>query len=169
MHALTEYLADYAAVHQNKMNKWLHMIGVPAIVIALMMFFNWIRIQFFASVTISTSWLLILACVIFYCYLSLRVAAIMAVFYVVLNAMVILIMPHTLSVKSAFTFFIFLLAGSALLAIGHFLEKDKPAFMHNILHMLIGPIVIVNAITSLFGFHLYHQNQSHDVDAEVNK
>jgi len=163
MYSMVEYLKDYEACHQNKLNRVLHLIGVPAIIVALMIFFSWIRVDFFSYISLSVSWLIVFAILIYYGFLDIKVTLAMSVFYIILNFIVSLVVGVKPSWAS-FSFFIVLLVGGwVLLLFGHFLEKEKPAFTKNLVHLLIGPIFIVNEVAAQFGLTLCKIDDNSDL------
>ena len=152
MTSLPECFSQYEYYHQHKMNRWLHIVGVPCVVIALMLFFGWIRLDFFSYLNMRVSWLMIMAALIYYMMIDSKAAAIMAVVYCLLNTCVGYIVGGR-PTWASFSFLVVLLVGGGLmLLIGQALEKKQPVLQGRFLSMLVMPIFVVNDVASQFGW-----------------
>lgn len=122
--------ADYASHHQTKGNKWFHRFGIPLIMLSGIGMLTRVPIAAIA---------LIVASEIVYAILDWRLAAIMlvvsAAFYFV-GAMIPFWIDAALFV-----------VGWILQFVGHSVyEKRQPAFLTNALHLLVGPLWILNDV-----------------------
>ena len=128
MRDIRTLFADYASYHQTKGNKWFHRLGIPLIMLTLIGMLA--RVPFAAIA-------LILVAEIVYAMLDWRLAAIMlvvsAAFYFV-GAWI----PFWINVALFVVGWIFQFVGHSVY------EKRSPAFLTNALHLLVGPLWILN-------------------------
>ncbi len=153
MRSVQNWLDEYSVSHQDPVNKRIHWVCVPLIMLsALGMLWTVPRPAFFFSLSPYLNWatLLILASLIYYLMLSVRLAAGM------------------LLVSAAMCFIIELLAGlpwpllwtsSAIFAaawigqfIGHKIEGRKPSFFKDLQFLLIGPLWLLADAYKKLGF-----------------
>lgn len=128
---------DYAAYHRTPGNKFFHRLGIPMIMLTLIGMLTRVRLFEAGGVAVDAAILLIAASGIYYLMLEWRIGlAMIAVsvgFYFLGRAM-----PMWLNLS------LFVL-GWILQFVGHSVyEKRKPAFMTNFVHLLIGPLWILN-------------------------
>lgn len=126
-------LSDYASYHRTTGNIYCHFLGIPLIIFGILALLQLVKLG-----PITAAEMLIFVTAVFYLILDLRLAAAMVAMSVTLNfgAYAISSVPAALA---AFTL------GWILQAIGHAVyEKRSPAFTKNVLHLLIGPIFILN-------------------------
>ena len=130
MRDISALFADYASHHQTKGNKWFHRVGIPLIMLSL--------IGMLARVPIAAL-ALIVASEIVYAILDWRLAAIMlvisAAFYFIGAAI-----PFWINVALFVIGWIFQFVGHSVY------EKRSPAFLTNALHLLVGPLWILNDV-----------------------
>jgi uncharacterized membrane protein YGL010W len=137
MRTIESHFADYAAYHQTKGNKWFHRFGIPMIMLTLIGMLTRVELFAVSGYRIDAAMLLIVASTIFYLVVEWRLAiAMLAVsigFYVLGRAM-----PMWLNVTLFVLGWIFQFIGHSVY------EKKQPAFLNNIVHLLIGPLWILN-------------------------
>jgi len=130
VHDISALFADYASHHQTKGNKWFHRVGIPLIMLSL--------IGMLARVPIAAI-ALIVASEIVYAILDWRLAAIMLVisvaFYFIGAAI-----PFWINVALFVVGWIFQFVGHSVY------EKRSPAFLTNAVHLLVGPLWILNDV-----------------------
>jgi uncharacterized membrane protein YGL010W len=124
--------ADYASHHQTRGNKLCHHIGIPLIMLSLLGMLARIEVG-----PIDAAIALIAAVELYYLILDWRLALLM----LVLTAAIYLAgtaLPMWLLIA------LFVL-GWVSQFVGHSAyEKNQPAFFRNLVHLLIGPLWIVN-------------------------
>jgi uncharacterized membrane protein YGL010W len=133
MRDIAALFGDYATYHRTKGNKWFHRIGIPLIVLSG--FGMLARVPIVPHVDVAM--LLIAGASVIYFMLDWRLAAMMlavsVVFYLAGAAI-----PFWVNVA------LFVLGWIAQF-IGHSVyEKRQPAFMTNAMHLLVGPLWILN-------------------------
>mgnify|MGYP000621839133 FL=1 len=143
MKSLQVWLDEYGESHQNRINKLIHYVCVPAIYVTVMGLLWAIPSPFEASPN-WLNWALLLAVPVmgFYFALSFVVGLGMTVF----TAMVLLFlnwwqfnMPVTVLTMSIS---IFILAW-VMQFVGHKVEGKKPSFFKDVQFLLIGPVWIL--------------------------
>ena len=146
MRSLQNWLDEYSASHMNPVNKRIHWVCVPLIMLsALGMLWTVPRPGFFFSISPYLNWatLLILASLIYYLLLSVRLAAgmllVSAAMCVVLELLTRLPWPLLWTSVAIF-------AGAWIgQFIGHKIEGRKPSFFKDLQFLLIGPLWLLAA------------------------
>jgi uncharacterized membrane protein YGL010W len=127
--------ADYGSHHQTKGNKWFHRFGIPMIMLSLIGML--VRVPI--APHIDAAIVLIVIAEIVYAMLDWRLAAIMllisAAFYFAGAAL-----PFWINVVLFVVGWIFQFVGHSVY------EKRQPAFLTNALHLLVGPLWILNDV-----------------------
>lgn len=132
---------DYSSHHRTAGNKWCHRLGIPMIMISL---FGMLAVVDIAAGPLHLDAALILIAVAsIYCFgLAWRFGLAMLVFSLVLY-LVGTLLPLWLNA-------VLFVTGWVLQFVGHgVFEKKSPAFLRNLLHLLVGPIWIVNDVVPL--------------------
>ncbi len=131
MKTINEWLNEYSESHQDKANKAIHWVCVPAILFSII----GILAHFSALFTV----LILVLTFIFYARLDLVLAVAMAVLLVVM-AWLIFILP----VGIGFYIAVFVLAWIGQFY-GHKVEGKKPSFFKDLQFLLIGPVWCMDA------------------------
>lgn len=130
MRDISALFADYASHHQTKGNKWFHRFGIPIIMLSLIGMLTRVPVAAIALIVFSE---------IVYAILDWRLAAIMLVvsvaFYFIGAAI-----PFWINVALFVLGWIFQFIGHSVY------EKRSPAFLTNALHLLVGPLWILNDV-----------------------
>jgi uncharacterized membrane protein YGL010W len=130
MRDINALFADYASHHQTKGNKWFHRLGIPLIMLTLIGMLARVPVAAIALIVVSE---------IVYAILDWRLAAIMlvisAAFYFIGAAL-----PFWVNVALFVLGWIFQFIGHSVY------EKRQPAFLKNALHLLVGPLWILNDV-----------------------
>lgn len=141
MRTVQEYFCEYEEHHCNKYNKLTHYFGIPLIIIGLMGLLA--RIPYALEVSgYRIDFAIITAVVVYLLFyvrmhfvLSLFMLACFAGFYVAAQYMSMIILWSVFIV------------GWILQLLGHVIfEKEKPSFVDNLVHLLIGPLWILNSV-----------------------
>jgi uncharacterized membrane protein YGL010W len=136
LHAL---FADYASHHQTAGNKALHRLGIPLIMLTLIGMLARVPLFTAGGFAVDAAMLLVAVSTLYYLALEWRLALLMllvsAGFWYAGR-----ILPLWLNL----TLFV---AGWVLQFVGHSVyEKRRPAFVRNLIHLLIGPLWILNDV-----------------------
>ena len=153
MKTIQNWLDDYSVSHRNPVNKRIHWICVPLIMLSALGFL-WIipRPAAFAAYGIYANWatLFILASLIYYALLSPRLAAgmllVSAIMCLVLQGLAQLPWPLWWSCLAIFV--------GAWIGqfIGHKIEGRKPSFFKDLQFLLIGPVWLLADAYKRLGF-----------------
>jgi len=135
MRDIRDLFADYASHHQTRGNKLFHRVGIPMIMLTLIGLL--VRVRVYGR--LDAAMLLIVFAEVVYAMLEWRLAVAM----LVISAGMYFLgawMPLWLNVA------LFIL-GWILQFVGHSVyEKKSPAFLTNFLHLLVGPLWILNDV-----------------------
>lgn len=131
MKTITEWLDEYSDSHQDKTNKAIHWVCVPAILFSI--------IGILAHFSALLTALILVLTFVFYARLDLVLAVAMAALLAVM-AWLIFILP----VGVGFYIAIFVLAWIGQFY-GHKVEGKKPSFLKDLQFLLIGPVWCMDA------------------------
>jgi uncharacterized membrane protein YGL010W len=136
MRKVDSLLADYAFYHQTAGNKACHFIGIPLIMFSLMALLRPLTLlQGFTAAE-----LLIALSFVYYLTLDVRLALGMLLVVAALDIAAWKLADLTIGV-------IALVIGWIFQGIGHAVyEKRSPAFTRNLVHLLIGPLFLLNEV-----------------------
>lgn len=161
MKSLTELLENYEQYHAQPTTKILHYIGVPAVIIGLLILFEWFTLGFFGHWFISFAWLFVIALLVYYYFLNVRLALLMTVILLVLTGIVTWLAPPMPTKLSVILFLVFLIGGGVLQFIGHTLEKTKPSLTSGLMQMLITPLFIILELLALLKWKKFFVEEIH--------
>jgi len=137
MAPIEDLFEDYASYHRTAGNKFFHRVGIPLIVLSL--FGMLARVVIFRNdqTAVDLAVVLITLSSLFYLSLEWRLAALMLV-----TSTALYLIGRELSLTVNLALFIL---GWILQFVGHGVyEKKAPAFARNMVHLLIGPLWILN-------------------------
>ncbi len=149
MKTLIDHLATYASYHRHVRNVATHFVGIPIIVVSLTALLGRASVDA-GGVTISLATLAWLAFTQFYVRLDLRYGLTMAVLMglAVWAGHALAALPlGTWLASSLGLFFV----GWVLQFIGHAYEGRKPAFVDDIIGLVVGPLFVVAEAGFLLG------------------
>lgn len=160
MKTLTDQLTQYAAYHQDGRNVATHFVGIPMIVLAVATLLARPSLDL-AGWTLSPALALAVATCIFYFRLDLRFGAMMAL---VMAAMVA--GGHWFAAQSTA---LWLAAGIGLFVVGwvlqfvgHYYEGKKPAFVDDLVGLVVGPLFLAAEAAFFLNLRI-------DVKAEIDR
>jgi uncharacterized membrane protein YGL010W len=148
MSLLVEKLVQYAAYHRDRRNIATHFVGIPAIVIGIEAALarpsgNVAAFAFLpVSLPVSPAALLTIAVVIFYFAVDRRYGTFMTFFFSLAAWAGVAIGRQSTGVWLLASAFLFI-GGWAIQFLGHAFEGKKPAFIDDLVGLLIGPLFIV--------------------------
>lgn len=152
MQSVDYYLAEYAKDHQKPVNKALHRVCVPAIMVSLLGLLWSLPVPAFAaSIGSYVNWAtaFIALVLVYYVALSPRLAVGMLV--VVVTAIVVIELLNSLPWPLWQTCAAIFAVAWIGQFIGHGIEGQRPAFFRDIQYLLIGPLWIVADIYRRLG------------------
>lgn len=150
MRTLTDQIANYAAYHRDRRNIATHFVGVPMIVVAVAILLS--RPSFeIAGLALNPAWLVVAASVAFYLLLSvpygLAMAALLGLALWAAHATAMLATGTWLALGIGL-----FVVGWAIQFLGHWYEGRKPAFVDDLVGLLIGPLFLVTETAFALGF-----------------
>jgi uncharacterized membrane protein YGL010W len=149
MRSLTEQVASYAAYHRDRRNIATHFVGVPMIVFAVAVLLSRPHFEL-AGMPLNPAWLVVAAACAFYLALSLP--------YGLGMAALLALATWTAGWVAAGSTALWLVtgvglfgAGWAIQFLGHHYEGRKPAFVDDLVGLLVGPLFLVVEIAFALG------------------
>ena len=159
MKTLTDQLTQYAYYHQDARNVNTHFFGVPMIVMAVVVLMSRPMIAV-GDLSISLAMIAAVLTVIFYLRLDLR-------FGVVLGMVLALMLSagQWLAAQSTAPWLAagvgLFVVGWVLQFVGHYYEGKKPAFVNDLVGLLVGPLFVTAELAFLLQMRL-------DLKAEIH-
>ena len=149
MKTLTDHLGQYAEYHRDRRNILSHFIGIPMIVVAVAVLLSrpgWEVAGLWASPALLTA----LAAGFFYLRLDLRFGLLMsALLALCLWAGAVLAQQSTMVwLSGGLGLFV---VGWIIQFIGHYYEGRKPAFVDDLMGLVVGPLFVVAELGFLLG------------------
>ena len=140
MKTLTDQLTQYASYHQDQRNIATHFVGIPMIVLAVATLLSRPAIAL-AGWSISPAVVLALATCIFYLRLDTRFGAAMAVIMagMVAAGQWFAAQSTALWLGAGVGLFV---VGWAFQFVGHYYEGKKPAFVDDLIGLVVGPLFL---------------------------
>ncbi|WP_066272754.1 Mpo1 family 2-hydroxy fatty acid dioxygenase [Hydrogenophaga palleronii] len=149
MKTLNDHLSQYAAYHRDRRNIATHFIGIPMIVLAVVVLLA--RPSFdVAGLVLSPATLATVAATLYYLRLDLRFGFAMAVFLGICLAVAQATADLSTSAWATVGIGLFVV-GWVIQFIGHVFEGRKPAFVDDIMGLIIGPLFVVAELAFLLG------------------
>lgn len=168
MKTLEAHLSQYAGYHRDRRNVWTHFIGIPLIVVALTTLLSPLTLLGLPTtlngqpglLQISVASLLVLVASVYYLVLDVRYGLCMLLLLALAGAAgeQIVSLSGTWWWASGLGLFV---VGWVFQFMGHHFEGRKPAFVDDIMGLLIGPLFVVAEAGFLLG--LRREVESHVV------
>jgi uncharacterized membrane protein YGL010W len=139
MQTVDALFADYASYHQTKGNKFFHRLGIPMIMLSLIGMLTQVKLFNAGTIQLDAAMVLIALSSAYYFVIEWRLGiamiAVSIVFYFLGAALGLWINVVLFVLGWIFQF------------IGHKVYEHKnPAFFRNFVHLLIGPLWILNDV-----------------------
>lgn len=149
MKTFVEHLSTYAEYHRDQRNIWTHFIGVPMIVFAVIVLFSRPTFEV-AGFSLTPAMIGFVATMIFYLRLNLVFGAMMAVLMGAgIYAATGIAMQSTLVwLATGVGMFV---VGWIIQFVGHHYEGKKPAFVDDLVGLLIGPLFVTAEVLIALG------------------
>ncbi len=137
MKSVQEQFSDYAAFHRTPGNKLFHRLGIPIIMLSLMGMLERVALFHSEGWQLDLAAILIVGSGIYYLALEWRLGIAMIA--------VSIVMYFAGAAMPMWLLVILFVTGWIFQGIGHAVyEKRQPAFAQNLVHLLIGPLWILN-------------------------
>ena len=152
MKTLTEQLTNYASYHRNPKNIATHFVGIPMIVVAVVVFLA--RLTFdLLGLPISLATIGVIASSMYYMKLDIKLGYAMAVFLLGSLWFGQIVAEESTTIWLSVSIGLFFI-GWVIQFIGHYFEGRKPAFVDDIMGLIIGPLFVMAEIAFILGWRL---------------
>lgn len=148
MRTLEQHLTNYASYHRDRRNIATHFFGIPMIVLAVGILLGRPSVGYFAPVQ-----LVALFAAVFYLRLDLRFGAMMTAIMAANTAAGMWFAAQSTSLWLGAGLGLFV-GGWAIQFFGHYFEGKKPAFVDDLVGLLVGPLFITAEIAFALGLRL---------------
>lgn len=162
MKTLTDQLSQYAGYHRDRRNISTHFIGIPMIVVAVATLLARPGVEI-GGIGVSLATLVTLVTAVYYLRLDLRLGVVMAVLLALSLWFAQLCAASSTSLWLSVGVGLFVV-GWAFQFVGHRYEGRKPAFVDDLIGLIIGPLFVVAELGFLMGMRLELQ---HAIEARV--
>ncbi len=147
---LMDMLTGYAASHQHPVNIFVHMIGIPTIMLGVLIPLSWVTVDV-RGFAFSLAHVLLLGFFAFYLTLDVLFAIVFLVFGLGLTVVAAMIADLSLGTSATVAAVLFF-GGYAAQFIGHAIEKSMPVLVkHPVQANLAAPFFTVVEMFKLLG------------------
>lgn len=163
MRNLTEQLTQYAAYHRDRRNILTHFVGIPMIVLAVAVLLARPVFAQWGAVAVSPATVVTALAVLYYLKLDLR----LGVFMAALMALSLWFAQAVGAQSTAMWLTVgigLFVVGWVIQFVGHYYEGRKPAFVDDLVGLIIGPLFVVAEMGFLLGLR---QQLQHDIESQV--
>lgn len=163
MKSFVDYLSQYAAYHRDKRNIATHFVGIPMIVAAVAILLSRPVVMHLDGVALSPALLVIVLTSLFYLRLDLRFGVAMTMFL-----LVCLWLGQLLAGAGTVAWLVWgigmFVVGWIFQFVGHYYEGRKPAFVDDVIGLIIGPLFVAAEVAFAMGLR---KEVQHAVEAKV--
>jgi len=149
MRTLTEQIVNYASYHRDRRNIATHFVGIPMIVVAVTTLLAQPTFQL-GGLTLAAVWPVAVAAALYYLVLDLRFGLVMAALLALAAGIGMAIAARSTGTWLGGGLGLFV-AGWIIQFIGHAFEGRKPAFVDDLMGLLIGPLFLVTETAFALG------------------
>lgn len=142
MESLTKQLQEYKLYYSEKANKIAQYIGVPAVILGVLIGLSWISVSVAVRWYISFAWIAIIAILVYYYLLNVKLAVAMTVIMVIINLLCTWVAFPAPTTFSLVLFLVLFIGGIALCLIGHSLKKTKGSLCRYLRFIIITPLYL---------------------------
>lgn len=149
MKTLSEQLTQYARYHRDPRNIATHFVGIPMIVLAITVLLS--RPSFnVLGLALSPALLLMVAVSVYYLFLDAALGLLMVVLFSLSVWAGAVIAAGSTQYWLSWGLGLFVI-GWIIQFVGHYYEGKKPAFVDDLIGLLIGPLFVVAELLFMFG------------------
>lgn len=152
MKSLETHLAQYAAYHRDPRNLATHFVGIPLIVVGVATLLSrptWDM----AGLPLSPTVLVALGSALFYLRLDVRFGLVMTALFAAAAALGAKVAGEYTALWLGVGLGTFV-GGWAIQFVGHAFEGRKPAFLDDLIGLLVGPLFLVAEVAFALGLRL---------------
>lgn len=151
MVSLDEHIKNYRAYYETQFTKFTHAFAIPMLILSLLIFFSWVRIDFATHWQIDIGWLIILGLVIYYLRLSVSLGILMAVLLGLAAWLADWVAGDKLNLINIIIFLLLFIPSNILIIYGHHHEKQHANVKKNLYHLSIAPLLLVVDLLGTLG------------------
>ena len=133
----------YATYHQNATSRYIHMIGIPLIILSLMIVLGFVHVFIPGVLSVNLADIATFALLIYYFRLQWRLALVITPLFILLLWIAVLFSHAGPTAFALWSFLVIFIIGAALQLVGHFIEGKRPALTDNLWHVFIAPLFLV--------------------------
>lgn len=141
MPTIEQWLTEYNESHQNKTNKLIHWLCVPAIAICVLGFANMIKLPFAELTLMHVIGALALT---YYVFLSPKLG--LGMFLLILAGFASVHILSSINIAPWITFLVIFVVSWIGQFYGHMVEGKRPSFFKDVQFLLIGPVWLLAAV-----------------------
>lgn len=150
MKSVTEQLARYACYHRDRRNIATHLIGIPLIVLAIMVLLSRPLLFSLGSLAVTPALLAAIAAVVYYLILDKPLGLLMGLLFAVGLWIAGCIAAWSTAAWLSWGIGMFVV-GWVWQFVGHYFEGRKPAFVDDVIGLIIGPLFVVAEVVFMLG------------------
>ena len=140
MRKIDALLSDYASHHTTNGNVVCHFVGIPLIVFGIFSMLQRVRVVPLGGNVVTGAEVFIAAAMLYYLFLDVRLACAMLAASLILDLAALKIADWRVGLAAFVVGWIFQGIGHAVY------EKKSPSFLKNAVHLLVGPLFLVNEV-----------------------
>ncbi|WP_277964031.1 Mpo1-like protein [Pseudomonas sp. RIT-To-2] len=163
MKNLVDHLSQYAAYHRDPRNIASHFIGIPLIVVAVTVLLSRPGADFL-GLWISPALFVALASAWFYLRLDRALGAVMSVLLALCLWLGAVLAAQATAMWLGAGVGLFVV-GWAIQFVGHYWEGRKPAFVDDVMGLIVGPLFVVAELAFLLGMR---RGLNRDIEARLH-
>jgi uncharacterized membrane protein YGL010W len=149
MRSLTDQLANYAAYHRDRRNIATHLVGVPMIVLAVAVLLSRPAFEL-GGFALSPAWLAIALVCAYYLRLDLRLGLLMTALMIAAGWAGAWFAAASTASWLGWGIGLFVV-GWIIQFIGHHYEGRKPAFVDDLMGLVVGPLFVTVEVVFALG------------------
>lgn len=150
MPTLVDRLAGYADYHRDRRNILTHLVGIPMIVLAVAILLSRPAVPV-GAVALSPALAVALACAVWYLRLDRPLGLVMTVVLAGVVAVGQAIAVQSTAVWAGWGVGLFVV-GWIIQFVGHAYEGRKPAFVDDVVGLIVGPLFVAAEIAFMLGW-----------------
>ncbi len=149
MKTLTDQLANYAAYHRDRRNIATHLVGIPLIFVAVTVLLARPAVDLMGG-SVSPAWLVALLAGGYYLWLDARLGLVMVAELAgaLWVAQALAAQPTAVWLSWGLGLFV---VGWIIQFVGHAFEGRKPAFVDDVMGLVIGPLFVTAEVVFALG------------------
>lgn len=149
MKTLVDHLAQYAAYHRDRRNILSHFIGIPMIVLSIAVLLSRPGVEV-GGLLLAPATLVALASAVFYLRLDLRFGLLMTALLALSLWVGAVLAAGSTASWLGWGLGLFLV-GWVIQFVGHWYEGRKPAFVDDLMGLIVGPLFVAAEAAFLLG------------------